>query len=233
MKTQELAKYLDYTNLSNTLTRKQLNKMIEECVTYNFGGLCISPCWINYAKNRIDRLRIKNLNLLTVPNYFLGGGLNQLEGIAESCCATCDEIDYIWNVYEFGDLKDWEKTKKELEVMRKYTKGKLKVIIESHYLRIMDDKLHKVGIKKVIKEACNLVNESGADWIKTDSGLFKRDDFDTLYEDCKYMVKYSKNGIKVKAAGGIKTRQQAEQLIKLGVMRIGTSNAVEIVTSDL
>ena len=94
----------------------------------------------------------------------------------------------------------------------------------------MDEKMYKVGIKRVLKEACNLVNRSGADYIKTDSGLFKRPDFDSLIEDCKILKKYSR--LPIKAAGGIKSKYQAEELIKLGVKRIGTSRAVDIVTSD-
>ena len=130
-------------------------------------------------------------------------------------------------------MKDWEKTKKELKTIREKVKGELKIIIEAKYLRIMDEKLHNLGMKKVIKQACDLVNASGAEWIKTDSGLFKREDFDSLYEDCKYMLKYSKKGIKVKAAGGISNKLQAKQLIELGVSRLGTSKAIEIVMSDL
>jgi len=224
-----IAQYLDYTNLGN-LNRKEIKKFIDEAIEYKFGGVCIAPQWVMFAKGRLQGTDIK---LMTVPNFELGGGLNQLVGITDSVCELCDEIDYIWNIYEFGDLKDWEKTKKELKIIREKVKGELKIIIESKYLRIMDEKLHNLGMKKVIKQACDLVNQSGAEWIKTDSGLFKREDFDSLYEDCKYMVKYSKKGIKVKAAGGISTRQQAEQLIELGVSRIGTSKAVEIVTSDV
>lgn len=226
-----LAKYLDYTNLSNNLTRKQLNKMIDDCKKYGFAGLCIQPCWIMYAKNRMNRLGITDVKLLTVPNFFMGGGLEQFDGVGDICCEICDEIDYIWNVYEFGDLKLYDKTKEELEKIRKMAKGKLKVIIESYHLRVTDEKIHKQGMKTVIKNACDLVNKSGAEFIKSDSGLFKRPDFDTLVEDCKLMVKYSK--IPIKAAGGISDKYQVEQLIKIGVKRIGTSNAIAIVTSDV
>ncbi|GAF87823.1 unnamed protein product, partial [marine sediment metagenome] len=157
-------------------------------------------------------------------------GLDNCDGIWEDVCKNCDEIDYIWNVVHFGDLKDWKKTKEELKVIREKTKGKLKIIIEAYYLRRMDEKMYKVGLKRILKEACNLVNKSGADYIKTDSGLFKRPDFDSLVEDCKILKRYSR--LSIKAAGGIRNKFQAEELIKLGVKRIGTSNAVEIVTSD-
>jgi len=233
MENKELAQYLDYTDLSNRTTRNDMDKMVKESIKYGFAGLCIAPCWTAYVQQKLKRLGDKNIKIITVPNFMMGGGLEQMEGIADFCLETCNEIDYIWNTYEFSELKKWDNTKKELKKVREMTKGKLKIIIEAYHLRVSDEKIHKQGMKTVIKNACELVNESGADWIKTDSGLFKRPDFDTLVEDCKLMVKYSKNGVKVKAAGGISTRFQVQTLVDLGVKRLGTSKAVKIVTSTV
>jgi deoxyribose-phosphate aldolase len=233
MENKELAKYLDSTNLDHRATRKEINKMVDDAVEYGFGGLCVAPCWTSYVQARLDRLGGKDTEVMTVPNWRIGGGLDQMEGIAPNCCETCDEIDYIWNTYEFSELKAFDKTAEELKKVREMTKGELKIIIEAYYLRIADEKIHKKGMKQIIKDACKLVNESGADWIKTDSGLFKRPDFDTLVEDCKLMVKYSKKGIKVKAAGGVSSAFQVKTLIDLGVSRVGTSRAVSIVTSTV
>jgi deoxyribose-phosphate aldolase len=93
----------------------------------------------------------------------------------------------------------------------------------------LDDNVYKLGLNNVFKEACRLVKDGGADFIKTDSGLFKRPDFETLVDDVKIIKKYSK-GLQVKASGGIGTKEQAEQLIKAGADRIGTSKALEIVS---
>lgn len=227
----DLAKYLDNTNLNHQATRRQIKQLVDESIKYCFAGICIAPCWVNFVQNRLKDNNVSDIQIVTVPNWEMGGGLGSMSGMADICCETCDEIDYIWNAYEFGDLKVWDKTKEELEKIRKMTKGKLKIIIEAYYLRVSDEKVHKQGMKTVIKNACALVNKSGAEWIKTDSGLFERPDFDTLVEDCKLMVKYSK--VPVKAAGGIKTAFEAKTLIDLGVKRIGTSNAVAIVTSDV
>jgi deoxyribose-phosphate aldolase len=227
---KDIAQYIDSTNLSHQATRDEINKLIDDAIQYNFAGICISPVWTIYAKNRLERLGA-NTKLITVPNWQLGGGLLQNIGIADDVCRYCDEIDYVWNCYEYSDLKAWDRIEEELKIMREKTKGKLKIIIEAYYLRKMDNNVYKLGLKRVFKEACKLVNKSGADWIKTDSGLFKRPDFDSLVEDCKLILKYSK--LPCKAAGGIKTREQAEKLIKLGVKRIGTSNAVKIVTGEV
>lgn len=224
---EKLSKYIDYTNLSNKISRKEINQMIDVCIKYNFYGLCIAPCWVVYAKTRLEKLGATT-KVITVPNWFSGGGLAQCEGTTDVVCEVADEIDFIWNPYNFSDLKDWDKVAKELEIIRKKTKGILKVIVEAYYLRRMDENVYKLGLKRVFKEACRLVKESGSDFIKTDSGLYKRPDFETLVDDIKIIKKYSK-GLKIKAAGGIKTKEQTEQLIKLGVSRIGTSSAVDIV----
>jgi len=225
--TLELTKYLDYTNLSNRATRQEINQMIDDCIKYSFYGLCISPCWIVYAKNRLKKLNA-NTKLITVPNWFSGGGLEQCEGIIDLVCQTADEIDYIWHVYNYSDLKSFERIEKELKEIREKTKGKvLKIIIEAYYLRKMDENVYKLGLNNVFKEACRLVRESQAEFIKSDSGLFQRPDFDTLVEDVKIIKKYSK--LPIKAAGGISTKAQAEQLIKAGADRIGTSKALEII----
>lgn len=228
---KNIAKHLEYTDLRDGAKRKEIRRLVDDSVKFGFGGICVSPSWTLYVDDRLNALGSKDTLVVTVPNWKLGGGLEQCPSMLDYICETCDEVDYIWNCYEFGDLKDWERTEKELATIREKTKGKLKVIIEAWYLRMMDEKIYKSGISKVLKEACSLVNKSGADYIKTDSGLFGRPDFDTLVEDCKLLLKHSK--IPVKASGGIVDRYQAEKLLDLGVERIGTSKALDIITSDV
>lgn len=223
-----LAQYLESTNLNDNATSQDINKLIDDAIKYNFCGICISPVWTLYARNRLSRLKA-NVKLISVPNWQIGGGLSQNTGISDIVFRVCDEIDFIWNVYEYSDLKDWNRIEKELKEIREKTKGKvLKVIIEAYYLRKMDENVYKLGLNNVFKEACRLVRESGAEFLKMDSGLFKRPDFDTLLEDTKIIKKYSKD-LQVKVSGGVSTKSQAEQLIKAGADRIGTSKALEII----
>lgn len=228
MENIELAKYLEYTNLHHQATRKQISKLVNDAIEYNMGGVCVAPCWVSYVKNKLEGTGIP---VITVPNWKIGGGIEQLCGIADYCFEQCDEVDYIWNAYKFGDLKAYDEIEKELAVVRKFTKGKLKIIIEAYYLRVADEKIHKMGMDKVIKKACELVNKSGADYIKTDSGLFQRPDSESMLEDSTLMVKYSK--VPVKSAGGVKTRYDVERLIEAGVKRVGTSNGVAIIKSNV
>lgn len=224
----EFAKYLEYTNLSNRATRKEINQMIDDCVKYEFYGICLAPCWTLYARNRLKRLNATT-KLISVPNWAEGGGIEQCEGIADMVYDVCDEVDFIWNIYHYSDLKAWDKIEKELKIIREKTKGKvLKIIIEAYYLRRMDENVYHLGLNNVFKEACRLLRESNIDFIKTDSGLYKRPNFETLVEDVKIIKKYSK-GLQIKASGGVVTKEQIEQLIKAGADRIGTSKALEII----
>ena len=218
MTKKELAKYIDHTCLKD-ITRKDVNKMIEEAKKYGFHSLCIHHSWVHYAQQKLEGTSIQ---VGTVPNWVVGGGIYKKVPSTEFLMKTADYIDYIWGIYLFAILKDWDKTKKELEIVRKYTKGELKIIIEAFFLH------EKADFNKPFKLACKMVKDCGADFIKSDSGLLKREDFNTLVEDIKLMRKYSK-GLKIKAAGGIKNLDQVKQLIKLGVTRIGTSSGVKII----
>lgn len=192
----DLAKYLDNTNLDPQATRRQIKQLVDESIKYHFAGICISPSWVNFVQNRLSDAGVKDIQVVTVPNFKMGGGLEQFDGGADSCFETCDEIDYIWNVYEFGDLKLYGKTKDELMKVRKITKGKLKIIIEAYHLRITDDKIHKQGMKKIIKKACELVNASGADWIKCLDGttpLFIKINNKILYTNMKDLYEHHRN----------------------------------------
>jgi deoxyribose-phosphate aldolase len=194
----ELAKYLDYTNLSNKATRQEINQMIENCIKYGFYGLCISPCWTLYAKNRLKRLNATT-KLISVPNWVAGGGLEQCEGILDIVCDVCDEVDFIWNIYNYSDLKAWDRVEKELKEIRELTKGKvLKVIIEAYYLRKMDENVYKLGLNNVFKEACRLVRESGADYIKCLEGstsMLVKIDNKILYTTIKDLYDHHKKDV--------------------------------------
>jgi len=195
---KNIAQYIDSTNLNPGITRDEIKTIVDDAITYNFAGICITPGWTSFAKARLVNKGATNIKVVTVPNWKTGGGLDSCEGIWEDVCENCDEVDYIWNVVHFGDLKDWEKTKKELKTIREKTKGTLKIIIEAYYLRQMDEKIYKVGIKKVLKEACNLVNRSGADYIKCIDGmtsLFVKINNKLLYTNMKDLYDHHRNDV--------------------------------------
>jgi deoxyribose-phosphate aldolase len=147
-----IAQYLESTNLNDNATRHDINKLIDDAIKYNFHGICISPVWALYTRNRLNRLKA-NVKLISVPNWAIGGGSSQNTGIFDIVCNVCDEIDFIWNVYEYSDLKAWDRIEKELKEIRELTNGKiLKVIIEAYYLRKMDENVYKLGLNNILKK---------------------------------------------------------------------------------
>lgn len=217
---KSIAKYIDSTNLHIEATRDQIKQLVKDAIEYNMGGICIHPAWVSYVKKRLKGTNVKTV---TVPNWSPGGGLSKMCGIAEDAMGEADEVDYILDTYFFYELKDWDKTEAELKYVREHTKGVLKVIIEANYV----GEVHPKENAKLLKQAIDLAQKADSDWVKSDSGLFRREDFSTLVDDIKIIKKYTK--LPIKAAGGIRTYEQAKQLIDLGIKRIGTSSAIEII----
>lgn len=230
MNKQELAKKIEQTNLNPGLNRKSIDTLIGLAKEYNFRSICITPGWVRYAKSKLVGT---NILVVSVPNWEVGGGVAKLN-LRDYVFNDADEIDYIWDIYRFAGAKDWANTAKELEMVRKGTPGKLKIIIETTAIRSLINKPvqapGQVSYETMIQEACKIVEASGADYIKTDSGLFTRKDgLPQLVEDVTYMRKYCK--LPIKASAGIRTTEEALKLLDLGVALIGTSKGEDIVAN--
>ena len=235
----DLAKYIDHTNLK-AISRKEFDQLIRDAKQYKFAGLCIEPGWVVLAKQKLQGTETK---VVTVPNWSKGGGLTRLSGVTDMICKSADEVDYIWDIVNFANAKDYDKSALEIAKMREVTKGTLKIIIECSYLRMVCVR-DKLDYTDMLKKACEIVNKSGADWIKTDSGLFPRitvkemspgvtmevPPMEMLYNDIAIMKAYSEKPIK--ASAGIKTKFEVDELLKLGAQRIGSSNGVAIVNES-
>jgi len=137
--------------------------------------------------------------------------LEAKQAIDDGAC----EIDMVMNI-PFFKSKLYERVKSDIEAVLKVSKPmdvKVKVIIETGYLTVEE-----------IALACRMIDEAGADYVKTCTGFGPRG---ATIEDIEIMKK-SVKGAKIKAAGGISSFEKALQFIKMGVERIGTSNALEI-----
>lgn len=230
MENRPLNKYLDLTLLKPDATSKEIKALARTAVEFQVAGLCIQPNALGVVKNI---LKDSGVLLVTVPNWIMGGGLLPERGeTALEYSKAADEVDYVVNVYKAYESKDYAAVWDEIHKVKQYSKV-LKVIIESSYIRMTHYEERVALTKKIIEIAEN----AGADWIKTDSGLFKRMDrkvklndkvtveetaFEGLVDDVRTIMKFTKKP--VKAAGGIRTKKQAEELIALGVQRIGTSS---------
>lgn len=209
--------YFDSTLLKCTSTKGDIEKLCLDAIKYSFATVCINPCYVSYA---YSLLKDSNVKVCTVIGFPLGANTTEIK-VAEAKKAIEDgasEIDMVINV---GFLKDknYNYVKNEIFEIKKAIDGKiLKVIIETCYLD--EDEI------KIMTEICN---ETEVNYIKTSTGFGTRG---ASIEDIEIINKYKNDKLKVKASGGIRTREDAEKYIELGVNRIGTSNAVKMMEGE-
>lgn len=213
----KVAKFIDHTNIKKNATKGDVKKSCEEARKYNFRGLCINPEWTRLAKKELENTSIKIVTLVDPPM-----GLSSHEeriNIAKRAKEDgSDEIDVVMNVV---DLK-YERYNKILEDLKEICQIlPTKVIIGSGYLT-----------DKEVQRASELVRESGAFCVKTATEKDPLDHLE-LREKAKHLriMKKAAPGLKVKAAGGIRTLGDLIMMIENGADIVGTSTGVEIMKS--
>ncbi len=210
-----IASYIEHTNLSPTLTIKEIDRLVEEAKQFNFLGICVPPFWVKRAKREIGNADIK---LVTVAGFPLGYNMTEtkLDEIRRGIDNGADEVDVVWNLTSFKTGIPW--TKIEIAKCSKLTHDHhklLKVIIETAYLT-----------DEEITEACKLCADAGADFVKTSTGFAPSG----AKPECIRLMRASvPASVGIKASGGIKTHEQIVELIEAGADRIGTSSAVKII----
>ena len=212
----DFARTIEHTNLSPTLTIRDIDRLVDEVKLHNFLGLCVPPFWVKRARREIANAPI---TLVTVAGFPLGYNMTEtkLDDIKRGIDNGADEIDVVWNISSFKTGIPWTKIEIAKCAYLTHTHQKLlKVIIETAYLS--DDE---------IVEACKLCADAGADFVKTSTGFAPSG---AKAEHIKLMRNSLPSAVGIKASGGIKTREQAQQLIDAGADRIGTSSAVSMMT---
>ena len=209
----ELNKYIDHTNLNNCATLKDIEKLCNEALKYHFASVCIHPYYVPLASKL---LKGSNVAVCTVIGFPMGMNTKEVK-VFEAINAIengADEIDMVINIGALKD-KEYEYVKREIEEVRNVLDGKvLKVIIETCYLT-----------KEEIIKMTEICNETFVNYIKTSTGYGTRG---ASIEDIEIINEHKNEVLEIKASGGIKTKEQAEEFLSLGVTRIGTSNAVKM-----
>ena len=213
MNITEILARCDHTLLLQTATWEEIRAICDDGMKYQTASVCIPPCYVKQAKEYVgDRLAI--CTVIGFPNGDSTTAVKCFE-TAEALREGADEIDMVIHV---GDLKagNDEKILEEIRAIKKVCGDKiLKVIIETCLLS-EDEKLRM----------CRIVTESGADYIKTSTGFSTAG---ATREDVALMRANVGEHVKVKAAGGIASLQDAEDFINLGADRLGTSRVVKII----
>lgn len=206
-------KYIDHTNLKAFATRKDIEKLCDEAIKYDFASVCVNPYYVGLAHELLIR---SNVKVCTVVGFPLGQNTTEVK-LHEAKVAIdegADEIDMVVNVAALKD-KNYSYVQEEIRLIRELTKDKiLKVIIETCYLE-NDEKIK-------ITEICN---EVGVDFIKTSTGFGTSG---AKLEDIELIMKHKIENVEIKASGGIKDYDTAKAMIDKGATRLGTSSGIEI-----
>lgn len=221
MNKKEAAALIDHTGLAVDTKRDKIIQMVNEAKELGFASICITPGWVGFAKQRLVNTNVK---VITVPNWGIGGGMAVCTKMTE-VFKEADEVDFIIDVPTACIAQDYEKLAKELAEVRLLTKNTLKVIVECELIRKFAEN-NKRSYEEDLKNICKVVEESGANWIKTSSGLVPKAKIENLYEDIDLLKKYC--SLPIKASGGIRSLAVMEECIKRGATRIGTSNGLYI-----
>lgn len=217
MTKKEIAKYIDHTLLKPDATIFDIKRLCEEAVKYKFFAVCVAPAFISYVKEILSENEIK---IATVVGFPLGNETTKTKifEAKEAVRNGADEIDMVINI-GYLKSKNYKYVHDEISAVKSELGDKtLKVIIETSLLN---------NEEKII--ASTIVKSAGADFVKTSTGFSQGG---ATKEDIELIKKVVGENFGIKASGGIRTFEQALELIKAGANRIGTSSSVKIVEEN-
>ncbi|MFC1675759.1 deoxyribose-phosphate aldolase [Planctomycetota bacterium] len=214
---EQLAGCIDHTLLSTTATSEQVKQICAEAIDYGFHTVCVNPRWVSLAAHELARSKVKVGGVVSLP---FGADTTKIK-VAQANQVIFDGADEVDMVADLASIieADSKYLQAQLRAMIKICHSMrpavcLKVIIESAALT-----------SEQIKFACNAADSCGVDFVKTATGFDPAGG--ATVEDVKLMKESAPN-CKVKAAGGIRTAQQAIEMLQAGAERIGTSSGIQI-----
>ena len=215
MELREILSRCDHTLLRVDATAAEIRALCDQGMRYGCASVCIPPCHVAGAKKYVgDRLRI--CTVIGFPNGYNTTAVKVYE-TEDAVNNGADEIDMVINL---GDLKagNYAAVADEIRAVREACRGKiLKVIIETCLLT-EDEKIRM----------CEIVSASGADYIKTSTGFSTGG---ATFADIELFARHVR-GIRIKAAGGIKSVADAEHFLDLGADRLGTSSLIRMLCEN-
>lgn len=215
MEDKEILSHIDHTQLKAFATWEDIQKLCEEAVRFGTASVCIPPSYISRVHQTYP-----GLNICTVIGFPLGYSVTAAK-VAETEEALKDGASEIDMVVNISDVKNHLYDKVEEEIRT------LKAVCGSHILKVIIETCYLTDEEKTAM--CRAVTNAGADFIKTSTGFGT--DGATL-EDVRLMKANIGPDVKIKAAGGIKTREDLDRFLKEGCDRIGTSSAVSLLRGE-
>ena len=213
MEVENILKIVDHTLLLQTSTWEEIKQICDDAMKYGTASVCIPPCYVKQAAEYMgDKMTV--CTVIGFPN----GNCTTATKVFETKDAIADgakEIDMVINVGQLK-AKNYDYVLNEIKEIKAACGDKiLKVIIETCLLT--DEEKIKM---------CEIVTESGADFIKTSTGFSTAG---ATFDDVELFAKHVGKNVKIKAAGGISSLADAEKFMELGAERLGTSRIVKIV----
>ena len=212
MEIKEILSKCDHTLLLQQSTWAEIQAICDDGMKYETASVCIPASFVKQAKEYVgDKLAI--CTVIGFPNGYSTTKVKCLEAL-DAVENGADEVDMVINIGWAKDGK-WAEITEEIAAIKQHCQGKiLKVIIETCLLT--DEE--KIAL-------CKCVSDSGADYIKTSTGFSKAG---ATFADVELFAKHVAPHVKIKAAGGISSLEDAEKFIALGADRLGTSRIVKI-----
>lgn len=213
---KKLAQYVDHTLLAQTATWEEVRRLCDEALLYQTASVCIPPSYVKQAKAYLgDRMPV--CTVIGFPNGYNTTAVKVFE-TKDAVQNGADEIDMVINL---GWVKERNYTavREEIQAVREACGGRLlKVIIETCLLT-----------EEEKADLCRVVTEAEADFIKTSTGFAGGG---ATFQDIMLFAEHIGKNVKIKAAGGITSLEDAEKFLSLGASRLGTSRIVKLLKED-
>ena len=216
MNEKEILRHVDHTLLSQEAVWDEIRQVCDDAVKYDTASVCIPPSYVKQAAEYVGG-RVPICTVIGFPNGYETTAVKEFE-TKDAIANGADEIDMVINI---GWLKDrkYDQIEEEIRILKNACGSKvLKVIIETCLLT--DEEKVKM---------CEIVTRSGADYIKTSTGFSKAG---ATFDDISLFADHVGGNVKMKAAGGISSMEDAEKFLELGADRLGTSRIVKIVKTE-
>jgi deoxyribose-phosphate aldolase len=216
MSKNAVLKHVDHTLLLQTATWDEIRQICDDAIKYQTASVCIPPCYVKQAYEYMEG-RMAVCTVIGFPNGNTTTGTKEFE-TKEAIANGASEIDMVINI---GWLKDkkYDLIEEEIRTLKEACGDRiLKVIIETCLLT--DEEKVKM---------CQIVTDAGADYIKTSTGFSNAG---ATFDDVALFAKHIGPSVKMKAAGGISSMEDAEKFLSLGADRLGTSRIIKIVKNE-
>lgn len=216
MDVKEMVKHVDHTLLLQPSTWEEIRQICDDAVKYGTASVCIPPSYVKQAADYLQG-RVPVCTVIGFPNGYMTTAVKEFE-TKDAIENGAVEIDMVINI---GWLKDKKYDLLEEEIRR------LKAACGDKILKVIIETCMLTDEEKI--KMCEIVTKAGADYIKTSTGFSTAG---ATFDDVKLFAEHVGPHVKIKAAGGISSLEDAEKFLALGADRLGTSRIIKLLKSE-